>query len=376
VKRIYLSVPHMGELEEKYVHEAFATNWLSTIGPNLEAFEADFSAKVGGLPSVALGSGTAAMHLGLRLLGVGAGDEVFCPTLTFIASVNPAVYLGAKPVFLDSDRASWNLDPAILDEALKERAAKGKLPKAVIVVHLYGQSADLDPILASCARYGVPVLEDAAEAMGTLYKGKQVGTFTPVGVFSFNGNKIITTSGGGMLVTPNEAWAKKARFWSQQARDPGIAYEHTEMGYNYRMSNVLAGIGRGQLAVLPDRVARRRAVAFAYRDAFAAAGLEGIELMPQAAYGLHTNWLSVFLIDAKKLGVTRDALIEALAKEDIESRPVWKPMHLQPAYQDCVMRGGAVSADLFRRGVCLPSGSALTDDDRCRVVDAVRATGR
>jgi pyridoxal phosphate-dependent aminotransferase EpsN len=224
-----------------------------------------------------------------------------------------------------------------------------------------------------CERYGVPVLEDAAEAMGTLYKGKQVGTFAPVGVFSFNGNKIITTSGGGMLVAHDEAWVNKARFWSQQARDPGIAYEHTEIGYNYRMSNVLAGIGRGQLAVLPDRVAQRRAVAFAYRDAFAAAGLDGIELQPQAEYGLHTNWLSVFLIDAKKLGTTRDALIDALAKANIESRPVWKPMHLQPLWKDVPCYGGAVAEDLFARGICLPSSSSLTAEEQARVVSEIKA---
>jgi pyridoxal phosphate-dependent aminotransferase EpsN len=311
------------------------------------------------------------MHLGLRLLGVGPGDEVLCPSLTFIASVNPAVYLGARPVFLDSDRVSWNLDPGILDDVLARKAAAGKLPKAVVVVHLYGQSADLDPILRSCARYDVPVLEDAAEAAGTLYKGKPVGTFAPVGVFSFNGNKIITTTGGGMLVAHNPDWVKKARFWSQQARDPGIAYEHTEMGYNYRLSNVLAGIGRGQLAVLEERVRRRREVAFAYRDAFA--DLDGIELQPQASYGLHTNWLSCFLIDERRLGTTRDAIIAALAAADIESRPVWKPMHLQPIFRGAERFGGEVAEDLFTRGICLPSSSSMTAAEQARVVDAIRA---
>lgn len=372
--RIYLSVPHMGELEERYVHEAFASNWLSTVGPNLDAFEADFSARMGGLPCVALGSGTAAMHLGLRLLGVGADDEVLCPTLTFVASVNPVVYLGAKPVFIDSDRTSWNMDPAILDAALAKKAAQGRLPKAAVVVHLYGQSADLDPILASCARYGVPVLEDAAEAAGTLYKGKPVGTFGPLGVFSFNGNKIITTTGGGMLVGHDAAWIKKARFWSQQARDPGIAYEHTEMGYNYRLSNVLAGIGRGQLAVLDARVARRREIAFAYRDAFA--DLDGIELQPQASFGLHTNWLSCFSIDEKRFGASRDAIIEALASHEIESRPVWKPMHLQPLWDGAECFGGAVAEDLFARGICLPSSSSMTEREQARVIETVRACAK
>jgi pyridoxal phosphate-dependent aminotransferase EpsN len=374
MSRIYLSVPHMGELEARFVREAFATNWLSSMGPNLDAFEADFSALMGGLPAVALASGTAAMHLGLRLLGVGPGDEVFCPTLTFVASANPIVYLGARPVFLDSDRASWNLDPGLLEEALRDRAARGRLPKAVIVVHLYGQSADLDPILAACARYDVPVLEDAAEALGTHYKGRQVGTFGRVAAFSFNGNKILTTSGGGMLIARDPAWVHKARFWAQQARDPGVAYEHTEMGYNYRLSNVLAGVGRGQLAVLEERVAARRAVAFRYRDVFA--DLPGLTLMPQAPYGRHTNWLSCFLVDRAALGASRDALLEALAREDIEARPVWKPMHLQMLFRDAPVYGGAVAEDLFARGLCLPSSSSLTAEEQARVVAIVRATAQ
>ena len=374
MKRIHLSVPHMGSTEETYVHEAFATNWVSTVGPNIDAFEAAFSARTNGLPCVALSSGTAALHLGLRLLGVGPGDEVFCPTLTFVASVNPALYLGARPVFLDSERSSWNLDPALLAAALRERAARGKLPRAVIVVHLYGQSADLDPILEACAAYDVPVLEDAAEALGTLYKGQQVGTRSPIGVFSFNGNKIITTSGGGMLSSPNKAWVEKARFWSQQARDPGVAYEHTEVGFNYRMSNVLAGIGRGQLEVLEERVQQRRAVAERYREAFA--DLPGLELMPQAPYGRHTNWLSCFLVDEPALGCSRDAIIAALQKENIEARPVWKPMHLQPLFADAPRYGGEVAEDLFARGICLPSSSSLSAEEQRRVVGVVRGLAR
>jgi pyridoxal phosphate-dependent aminotransferase EpsN len=367
-RRILLSVPHMGGSEERYVREAFETNWLSTIGPNVDAFEAEFSRRIG-LPSVALSSGTAAMHLGLRLLGVGAGDEVFCPTLTFVASVNPIVYQGARPVFLDSDTSSWNLDPNVLEDALRER--KTRPPKAVVVVHLFGQSADMDPILEICDRYGVAVLEDAAEALGTLYKGRPAGTLAPVGAFSFNGNKIITTTGGGMLVARDAAWVAKARFWSTQARDPGIAYEHSEMGYNYRMSNVIAGIGRGQLEVLDDRVARRRAIAFHYRDSFS--DLPGISLMPQAAYGLHTNWLSCFLVDEAEFGIDRDALIAALDRANVEARPVWKPMHLQPLYRDADRIGGAVAEDIFRRGICLPSSSSLTDSDQQRIVATVRA---
>ncbi len=370
MKRLHLSVPHMGGAEEGYVHEAFTSNWLSTVGPNIDRFEAAFSERIG-LPCVALGSGTAAIHLGLRLLGVGPGDEVLCPTLTFVASINPAVYLCARPVFLDSERASWNLDPNVLEDVLRARATSGKLPRALILVHLYGQSADLDPIFALCDRYGIAVLEDAAEALGTRYKGHPVGVRAPVGIFSFNGNKIITTTGGGMLVAHDPAWVARARFWSQQARDPGVAYVHTEMGYNYRMSNVLAGIGRGQLEVLDDRVRRRRDVAFGYAAAFA--DLPGISLMPQAPWGLHTNWLSVFTIDEKLLGVSRDDLIAALEAVNIESRPVWKPMHLQPLFAASPYYGGTVAAECFHRGICLPSSTNLSPDDQARVIDTVRS---
>jgi pyridoxal phosphate-dependent aminotransferase EpsN len=364
VTRIYLSAPHMSGLEETFVAEAFRTNWLSSVGPNLTAFEEAFRAWVGA-PSVALTSGTAAMHLALRLCGVGPGDEVYCPTLTFVASTNPATYLGARPVFLDSERLSWNLDPNVLEDALRVSR-----PRAVVVVHLFGQSADLDSIKSLCDRYDVPLVEDAAEAVGTIYRGRPVGSFGAAAAFSFNGNKIITTTGGGMLTSTLPGWVEKARFWSQQARDPGIAFEHSELGYNYRMSNVLAGIGRGQLAVLPERVAQRRAIAFRYRDAFA--DLEGIELMPQAPWGLHTNWLSCFLLDESTLGCSRDALIEGLAAHDIEARPVWKPMHLQRLFSDAKRFGGAVAEDLFARGICLPSSSFLDVATQNRVIDVVR----
>ena len=370
MKRILLSIPHMGGREQIYVREAFATNWLSTVGPNLTAFEQDFENRIG-LPAVALASGTAAIHLGLRLLGVSPGDEVFCPTLTFVASCNPVRYLGAEPVFLDSDYTTWTLDPNILEDALRQRAQRKRLPRAVVVVHLYGQCADTDPILAICRRYGVPVLEDAAEALGATYRNHPAGTLGDVGTFSFNGNKMITTTGGGMLVSPNPAWVEKARFWSQQARDPGLAYEHSELGYNYRMSNVLAGIGRGQLEVLDLRVQQRRAIAFRYRDAFADLG--GISLMPQAPYGLHTNWLSCFLIEEKQFGCSRDQLIRVLDAANIESRPVWKPMHLQPLYAGCARYGGEVAEDLFRRGICLPSSSSLSLEDQLYVVNQVLA---
>ncbi len=367
--RILLSVPHMGGREQSYVAEAFATNWLSTIGPNVTAFEREFGHQVG-MPSVALSSGTAAMHLGLRLLGVGPGDEVFCPTLTFVATANPIVYVGAEPVFLDSNREDWNLDPELLARALADRARRNKLPKAVVVVHLYGQPADMDPILAACARYEVPVLEDAAEALGSTYKGKPVGHHSGLAVYSFNGNKMITTTGGGMLSCTNPDWIQQARFWSTQARDNAIWYEHSEMGYNYRMSNVLAGIGRGQLEVLNTRVDQRRSIAFRYRDAFA--DIPGLEFMPQSPHGIHTNWLSCFLIDEALFGCSRDALISALDAAGIETRPVWKPMHLQPLYRHAESIGGEIAEDLFMRGICLPSSSSLTPVDQMRVITAVR----
>ncbi len=370
MKRILLSVPHMSGAEEAYLLQAFASNWLSTVGPNLTAFEAEFQAHVG-LPAVAVSSGTAAIHLGLRLLGVGPGDEVFCSTLTFAASANPIRYLGAEPVFLDSDFATWNLDPERLRVALRERARTNKLPRALIVVHLYGQCADMDPILEACARYEVPVLEDAAEALGASYRGRPAGTLGSVGVFSFNGNKIITTSGGGMLVSPRAGWAEKARFWASQARDPGLAYEHSELGYNYRMSNVLAGIGRGQLEVLELRVRQRRAIARRYSDSLA--DLPGLCFMPQAPYGVHTNWLSCFLIEEERFGCSRDELIRLLNAAGIESRPVWKPMHLQPLYAACRRYGGEVAEDLFRRGICLPSSSSLPLEDQLYVIHQIRS---
>lgn len=367
--RILISVPHMGGLEQAYVAEAFATNWLSTVGPNITAFEDEFSRHIG-MASVALSSGTAAIHLGLRLLGVQTGDEVFCPALTFVATANPIVYLGAKPVFVDSDRQTWNLDPELLSRALTERARKNKLPKAVIVVHLYGQPADMDPILEACNRYEVPVLEDAAEALGSTYRGKPAGRHGSLAAYSFNGNKIITTTGGGMLCSRHSAWIAQARFWSTQARDHAVWYEHSHVGYNYRMSNVLAGIGRGQLQVLALRVAQRREIAFRYRDAFEE--VPGITFMPQSPDGIHTNWLSCFLIDESVFGRSRDSLIALLDAAGVESRPVWKPMHLQPLYENAARFGGEVAEDLFRRGICLPSSSSLTFDDQMRVVDLVR----
>ena len=365
--RIYLSPPHMGGDELGLIEEAFTTNWLSTVGPHLQAFEQEMEAYLG-RPCVALSSGTAAIHLGLRLLGVGPGDEVICPTLTFVASCNPIRYLGGRPVFVDAERATWNLDPQRLEELLRDRAAKNRLPAALVVVHIYGQPANMDAIAEVCARYDIPMLEDAAEALGASYRERKAATLCPVAALSFNGNKIITTSGGGMLVAEDPAWVDRARFWSTQARDPGISYEHSELGYNYRLSNILAGVGRGQLRVLDTRVQQRRAIAFRYRDAFA--DTTHLELMPQSPDGHHTNWLSVFLCSTEPL---RDALISALAAADIEARPVWKPMHLQPLYADFPCYGGEVAQDLFRRGVCLPSGTQMSSTDQERVIDIVRS---
>jgi pyridoxal phosphate-dependent aminotransferase EpsN len=368
--RILLSVPHTSGGELANVSRAFATNWISTVGPDVDAFEEEMGQRIG-VPAVALSSGTAAIHLGLRLLGVQPGDEVLCPTLTFVATCNPVRYLGAEPVFIDSETATWNLDPNVLETALKARAESGRLPRAALVVHLYGQCADMDPILEICGRYEVPVLEDAAQALGATYKGRAAGAMGAAGIFSFNGNKIITTAGGGMLVSPNQGWVEKARFWAQQARNPGRrGYEHSEIGYNYRMSNVLAAIGRAQLQLLDTRIEQRRAIAFRYREGFA--GLPGVLFMPQSPNGLHTNWLSCFLIDKGKLGCSRDELIARLHAANIEARPVWKPMHLQPLYANCEHWGGAVAEELFERGICLPSSSSLRLEDQLYVINAVR----
>lgn len=368
-KLIYLSVPHMSGREIPYVMEAFNTNWLTCIGKNIDEAEALVRHRLGGY-AVALTSGTAAIHLALRVLGVKPGDEVACSTLTFAGSCNPILYEGAKPIFIDSDYISWNLDPNLLAEFLKKRARVNKLPKALIVVHLFGQSADLDPILETCRHYGVHVIEDAAEALGTLYKEKPVGALADAGVLSFNGNKIITCTGGGMFVSRNMDHAQKVRYWSTQARDPGLNYLHSEVGYNYRMSNVLAGILRGQLETLDERVEQRRAVAFRYRDALA--DLPGLQFMPQADYGLHTNWLTCFLVDAAKFGLSQPQLIEFLKHANIESRPVWKPMHTQPLYRHAETVGGHVAEDINARGICFPSSSSLSLEDQQFIIDRIR----
>lgn len=371
---ILLSPPHLGTDELGFVVNAFETNWIAPAGPHLDAFEQEFSEAVGISHAAALSSGTAGIHLALKLVGVGPGDEVFCSTLTFVASANPILYLGAVPIFIDSDRTSWNMDPNLLAEALKQRARRGKLPKAVILVHLYGQSADIEPILELCNEYNISLIEDAAESLGATYKGKATGTFGRLGVFSFNGNKIITTSGGGMLVSEDATLITQARFLSTQARDIAPHYQHSHLGYNYRLSNVLAGIGRGQLRFLPQKVAARRRIYHRYLQALGP--LPGLTLMPEPTFGRATHWLSCVTIDPLKFGVSRNRVQAVLRAHHIESRPVWKPLHLQPLFATCDRIGGTVSEELFRNGLCLPSGSSMTDDDLDRVIAIITSLVR
>ncbi|MCM3268863.1 aminotransferase class I/II-fold pyridoxal phosphate-dependent enzyme [Paenibacillus elgii] len=373
-QRIYLSPPHMGQEEQQWVQQAFATNWIAPLGPNVDVFEKEIAGYVGASGALALSSGTAAIHLALRLLGVGAGDTVFCSSLTFVASVNPVVYQGAEPVFIDSEPESWNMSPQALERALSEAKRAGKLPKAVVVVNLYGQSADMDPLLDLCDQYGVPVIEDAAESLGATYKGRASGTLGRFGVYSFNGNKIITTSGGGMLVSDDLEALEKARYWATQARDPAPHYEHSEVGFNYRMSNVLAGIGIGQLHMLPERIETRRAIFAAYAEALGS--MEGVEFMPEASFGSATRWLTTLTVDPQVARTTSGDIIRALAEANIESRPVWKPMHLQPLFQGCAyyphQEGHSVSDRLFEQGICLPSGSSLTETEQAKVIEIVK----
>jgi dTDP-4-amino-4,6-dideoxygalactose transaminase len=354
--------------------EALDSGWIAPLGPQVDAFERELAAVVDMPHAVALSSGTAALHLALVLLGVGRGDDVITSTLTFVATANAISYTGATPVLVDSERRTFNLDPELLSEELAARAAVGRLPKAVIVVDIYGQCADYDPILETCARYDVPVIEDASEALGATYKGKPAGSFGVMSAFSFNGNKIITTSGGGMLVTARRELAERARFLATQARDPAPHYEHSTIGYNYRLSGLLAALGRAQLLGLSDRVARRRAIRKMYADAFR--DVPGIAFMPEADTGTSTCWLTVVTIDPALFGATREDIRLHLESLDIESRPAWKQMHMQPVFASTPRRGGAVSEELFERGLCLPSGSALTDADIERVIAAVLAVRR
>jgi len=370
--RLYLSPPHLGRHELNYVHKAIEDNWVAPAGPNLTGFEADICQYTGAGYCVALSSGTAAIHLGLILLGVGPGDEVLCPSFTFVATANPIVYLGATPVFVDSEPDTWNICPARLREAILDRMARGKKPKALLLVHLYGMPARLLEIMALAREFDIAILEDAAEALGSCLAKQPLGTFGKIGLFSFNGNKILTTSGGGALVTSDLALAQKARFLATQAKDDAPYYQHSEVGYNYRLSNILAGIGRGQMELLDDRVKRRREIFAWYAEHLA--GLPGLRVAPASELpGSRSNrWLTTILLDPAETALTPEALRQHLETRNIESRPLWKPMHLQPLFKEAPMYGGEVCDDLFARGLCLPSGSAMTDADLHRVAGALR----
>ena len=371
--RILLSSPHMGGTEEKYVQEAFDTNWIAPLGNNVNEFENQVKEFTGSKAACALSSGTAGIHIALDLLGVQQDDVVFCSSLTFIASANPILYLGAKPVFIDSDLESWNMSPVALEKAFKTYKTKGKIPKAVVIVNLYGQSAKMDELMAICDRYKVPVVEDAAESLGTLYKGKMSGTFGKFGIFSFNGNKIITTSGGGMIVSDDEEMIQKALKKATQSRDQAVHYQHSEVGYNYRLSNISAGIGRGQMEVLEKRVNEKREIFNRYEEALG--GIDGIEMMPEMENTYHNRWLSTMIVDSEKLGVTSLEIVEHLAKINIEARPVWKPMHMQPLFAECDYFSEEVdrSRYLYENGICIPSDTKMSRETQNIVIESIRS---
>ncbi len=364
MSKIWLSSPHMGGLEQYYIQEAFDGNWIAPIGPNVTGFEEDLEHYLGnGTHVAALSSGTAALHLGLILLGVKAGDEVLCQTFTFSASANPILYLGATPVFIDSEQDSWNICPNALEQAIKARILKGIKPKAIIAVHLYGMPYKADAIKQLSDKYGIPVLEDSAEALGSTYNGMPCGTLGDISVLSFNGNKIITTSGGGALATNNIQWRDKAVFLSTQARDDAPHYQHSEVGYNYRMSNICAGIGRGQMQVLEERIVQRRAMYSFYRDIFER--VDGVSVFAEYGKQVFSNhWLTAITINSNK---TADGLRQAFLSQNIEARPLWKPLHLQPDFNCFPYYGGEVAQGLFNTGLCLPSGTNINDGDRARI---------
>ena len=373
-RRIYLASPHMGGLEEEFVKEAFSTNWIAPLGPNVDGFEKELAEFVGVTSAAALVSGTSAIHMALKAIGVEKGDKVFCSSLTFAASCNPIIYENGIPVFIDSEPESHNMSPIALEKAFKECERLGEMPKAVIVVNLYGQSADMDKILELCNKYKVPVIEDAAESLGATYKGKYSGTFGEYGIFSFNGNKIITTSGGGMLVSNNEEKIKKVRFWSTQSRENERHYEHKELGFNYRMSNVVAGIGRGQLRVLEERIAKKKEIFETYREAFKE--IRDIEMMPICEYGEPNYWLTTITLKENSKVKPLDIIL-ALEKENIESRPIWKPMHIQPYYKEYNFyshneEGISIAEDIFNRGICLPSDTKMTENEQKRVIEIIK----
>lgn len=367
--KIWLSPPHMSGREMKYVEEAFQSNWIAPLGPHVDAFEKEICQYLNAPAAAALVSGTAAIHLALVILGVRSGDEVLCQSLTFSGSANPIAYQQARPVFIDSENDSWNMDPELLRQALKEARRKDKKPKAVIAVHLYGQPARMDEIMAICREYEVPLIEDAAEALGSRYKDKPVGTLGDFGILSFNGNKIITTSGGGMLIS-NEEYVRQARFYSTQARDEAPHYEHSHIGYNYRLSNVLAGIGRGQLEVLDERVRQKRAIFEFYSQALG--DLPGFHFQPELPGTQSNRWLTALTIDPEEAGTNRETIRRALVDENIDSRPLWKPMHIQPVFRDTHNYTSGVSEKLFENGLCLPSGTNLGRDDLERISDIIR----
>ncbi|WP_283696980.1 DegT/DnrJ/EryC1/StrS family aminotransferase [Clostridium perfringens] len=365
----------MGGLEEVFVKEAFDTNWIAPLGANVDGFEKELSEYVGSKTGAALASGTAAIHMALKAVGVKKGDKVFCSSLTFAASCNPIIYEGGIPVFIDSEPESHNMSPVALEKAFKAYEERGEMPKAVIVVNLYGQSADMDKIIEICKKYNVPIIEDAAESLGATYKGKHSGTFGEYGIYSFNGNKIITTSGGGMLVSNNKEGIAKVRFWSTQARDKARHYEHTELGYNYRMSNIVAGIGRGQLRVLEDRIAKKKEIFETYKEAFKE--IEDIEMMPVCEYGEPNYWLTTITLSENSKIKPLDIIL-ALEKENIESRPIWKPMHIQPYYKEYDFYSHndedevSVSEDIFNRGICLPSDTKMTKEEQEKVIKIIK----
>lgn len=369
-ERIFLSPPHMGGTEIDYVMQAFKSNYIAPTGPQLAQFERAFSELTGMEHCVAVASGTAAMHLVLRTLGVKAGDYVLASSLTFIGSVSPITFLEANPVFVDCDAKTWTIDPNLVADSIKQMKATGKLPAAVVPTDLYGQCSDVDALRAICDPEGIPVVVDSAEALGATYRGESAGKRGRAAIFSFNGNKIITTSGGGMLATDDEYIANRCKHLSTQAREPFLHYEHEEVGYNYRMSNVLAGIGLGQLEVLAERVNRKRYIFDRYVEELGS--LPGVSFMPEAEYGRSTRWLTVALVDASKFGATPSEIIEALDAENIESRPVWKPMHMQPAFSGCAKAGGTICERFFREGICLPSGTMMTDEQQVRVCSIFR----
>ena len=366
--KIYLSSPHMGAMEKQFVEEAFATNWISPVGPHITAFEQALMAYNEMAACAALSSGTSAIHLALILLGVSPGDEVICSTFTFSASCNPIVYQGATPVFVDAESETWNMDPHLLKHAIEARMARGKKPKAIVLVHLYGMPAKLDSLMAIAHEYQIPVIEDAAEALGSTYKGKKLGTFGAFGVYSFNGNKIITTSGGGALVSGNQQWIDKAKFLSTQARDHAVHYEHSHIGYNYRLSNVLAGIGRGQLMVLDERVQQRRENFQFYTEALK--DIPEISFLPEPDGAFSNRWLTTIIV--KSSTHTAEDIRKALEAENIESRPLWKPMHLQPVFSAYPAYVNGTSENLFNTGLCLPSGSNLSGADKARIINEIK----